>query len=160
MRLFWHLSAIHLAGSRNRAARLIGSQRRAFDLCEPISLRQSVILRWSSMSRLLPDSTLIFQSFPHPSATLSLDSLRHALPNPIVLDRISLSMQCHASDLTSPDFSSTRRSHRLPKRDPRIQCVMLGPNSSRHGYGVLAKYMEQHNNNLQAWRGMGKLFYA
>lgn len=112
------------------------------------------------MRRLLQDITLIFQSFPHPSATLSLDSLRHALPNPFVLDCITSPMQCNAFDLTSPDFSPTRRSHRLPKRDPRIQCVMLGPDSSRHGYGVLAKHMEQHNNNLQAWRGMGQLFYA
>lgn len=160
MRLLWHLCAIHLAGSRNRAARLIGSQQRAFSFYEPIPLRQSVISMWSSMSCLLQDITLIFQSFPQPSATLGPDSLRHALPNHFLLDCITSPMQRHASDLTGPDFISTRRSHRLPKRDPRIQRVMLGPDPSRHGYGVLARHVEQHNNKLQAWRSMGKLFYA
>ena len=160
MRLLWHLCAIHLAGSRNRAARLTGSRLRAFSLCEPIPMWQSVISTWSSMSCLLQDITLVFQSFPHPSTTLSLGSLRHALPNPFLLDCLTLSMQRHASDLTSAYFSSTGRSHRLRKRDPRIQCVMLGPDSSRPGNGVLAKYLEQHYNHLQAWRGMGQLFYA
>ena len=132
-----------LAWSRNRAACLIDSLCCASGSYEPPSSKKPVILRWFRVQLFIrQEKFLISQSSLQPSATLSLDSSRYAFLNSLLLDRVNFSMQSHASDLTTPDFSPARRGHRLSKCDGRIQCIMLESDSSKHGNGVLAKHME------------------
>ena len=102
----------------------------------------------------------IYLSIDSTTTDVIIEKSRHAFSFALLPSRISLPLQCPTSDLTTSHSTPTRRDHRLPKHDARVQRDMLGSDPRKGGHEILPKHMEQDNNNLQTGRMVGQLLHA